>query len=1013
MKLLTVGAVVLPIIASAQPSITQEPADQVVVNGGTAVFSAIVSGAGPVSYQWQFNGTNLPPTIVTEAGNGTPGYSGDGGPATSARLSGPTAVVVDPAGNRYLACSTAVRKVGTNGIISTVAGGGMSGLLGDGGAATNATLISVYGIALDSSGNLFLSDSGYNRIRKVDTLGIITTFAGNGSSGYSGDGGAATNARLSSPAGITFDRNGNLLIADTSNYCIRRVDTNGIITTVAGKLPGYLGDGGAATNARLATPWGVATDAAGNVFIADTGNNRIRKVDTNGVITTVAGKGSGYAGDGDTATNALLKSPKGVVVDSANNIWIADTGNSRVRAVDTNSMIMTVAGTGGAGYSGDGGTATNAMLNNPACLAFDSAGNLLIADSFNKRLRRISWPNSATLVLLNISTNSIGNYAVVASDFSGSVTSRLATLNIPPFVLTKPANLTSLTGGSIAFQTLAGGSGPVVYQWSWNGSPIAEATNAFYAITNVATNLAGIYSVAITNIFGSTNLSAKLNVVYLSQQPSSQVVANGGTAAFAILQSEPGILSYQWQLNGTNLPAKNLITTIAGSASRGYSGDGGQATSAQLSTPSAITEDSAGNLFIIDSLRIRKLDNNGTISTVAGNGMQGYSGDGGPATNAMLNFPSDIVVDRSGNLLIADKQNNRVRKVDATGVISTVAGNGNTNSYGFGTYSGDGGSSTNAGLNWPGHVTLDSVGNLFISDSSNRRVRKVDTNGIITTIAGNGSSGHGGDGGEATNATLRFIEGLLVDPAGNLFIIDANQIRKVDTNGMITTVAGGPNQGYFGAGILATNAGFFDPSSLAMDQAGNLYIADQMNNCIQAILTNGMILTVAGNRSIGSGGDGGPATAAQLYYPSGITVDKLGNLYIADTYNGRVRKVVEPTISPYMPVLTIPNCSTAAAGNYSVIVSNYSGSVTSSVASLTLLQPPQDFTLRPLGSGLQLRLSGTPNYPYVLQRASSLIGPVNWVSTATNVTDVNGNWSLAITNEPYAPASYYYRVVGW
>src|SRR5208283_4909896 len=292
-----------------------------------------------------------------------------------------------------------IRKVDNNGIITTVAGGGHYGL-GDGGAATSGSLIGPSGVAVDASGNLFIADTWNNRIREVDPDGIITTVAGNGSYGYSGDGGQATSASLAGPSGVAVDASGNLFIADTYNNVIRKVDNNGIITTVAGGGHYGLGDGGAATSASLVQPSGVAVDASGNLFIADTYNNVIRKVDNNGIITTVAGGGHYGLGDGGAATSASLVQPSGVAVDASGNLFIADTYNNVIRKVDNNGIITTVAGGGHYGL-GDGGAATSASLVQPSGVAVDASGDLFIADTWNDRIREVDPDGIITTVAGN------------------------------------------------------------------------------------------------------------------------------------------------------------------------------------------------------------------------------------------------------------------------------------------------------------------------------------------------------------------------------------------------------------------------------------------------------------------------------------------------------------------------------------------------------------------------------------------------------------------------------------
>ena len=332
--------------------------------------------------------------ITTVAGNTTMGYSGDGGVATAAKLSYTAKIAVDGSGNLYIADETnaVIRKVNASGIITTVAGNNTAGYSGDGFAATAAKLSSsLQDVAVDGSGNLYIADAGNNRIRKVTAAGIITTVAGNGLSGFSGDGAAAISAQLATPYGVKVDGSGNLYIADAGNNRVRKVSASGIITTVAGSaVSGFSGDGGAATAATLDGPVGLAIDGAGNLYIADNNNHSIRKVSVSGIITTLVGNGtSGYSGDGGNATAAQLKNPIGVVVDASGNLFIGDQGNNRVRKV-TAGVITTFAGNGVSGYSGDGGAATLAQLNQPGGVAVGS-GSLYIADHGNHIVRKVHY----------------------------------------------------------------------------------------------------------------------------------------------------------------------------------------------------------------------------------------------------------------------------------------------------------------------------------------------------------------------------------------------------------------------------------------------------------------------------------------------------------------------------------------------------------------------------------------------------------------------------------------------
>ena len=436
-----VAPAVLLSAAGAQtgPSITQQPASQTNLARTIVTLSVAVSGTGPFTYQWRFNGTNLPSNIITTAaGNGSApsfGHSGDGGQPTNASLD-PFGVALDTSGNLFIAERSSgfdrIRKVDAKGVITTVAGTGSSTFSGDGGPATNAGFEPTV-FAVDSSGNVFIADYANYRVRKVDGKGIITTVAGNGSFNYSGDGGAATNAGLEAPSGVALDAMGNLLIPAGLSR-LRKVDTNGIINTVAGsKTVGFSGDGGPATNASLSFPTGVAVDRFGNLFIADHLNNRIRKVDVNGVITTAAGNGtSGYSGDGGPATNAILSSPEYPAVDASGNLFFADRGNARIRKVDINGFITTVAGNGTLAYSGDGGAATNASLADPAGVGVDASDTLFIPEA--NRVRKVSLHDLPVLTLNNFTNSTAGNYQVVITSPYGSVTSVVARLTVgtPP-----------------------------------------------------------------------------------------------------------------------------------------------------------------------------------------------------------------------------------------------------------------------------------------------------------------------------------------------------------------------------------------------------------------------------------------------------------------------------------------------------------------------------------------------------------------------------------------------------
>jgi sugar lactone lactonase YvrE len=1065
------------VVVVAQPVITSQPTNQIVFGGSNVTFSVTVSGAGPFAYQWRFNGTNLSKNIVTTfAGGGT---GGDGGPATGASLNWPYSVAMDVAGNVFIAESggNKVRKVDTNGVITTIAGTGAAGFSGDGGLATNAVVNGPADMGVDGLGNIYISDAVNNRIRKVDKNGIISTVAGNGTAAFSGDGGLATNASLNFPSGIFVDVAGNVLFADYNNHRVRRIGQNGGITTVAGNgFASLSGDGGAATNASLNYPAGVAADNSGNVYIADYGNSRIRRVDTNGLIVTVAGNLPGipgnYPGDGVAATNANLLDSVRVTLDTFGNFYINDVYDGLIRKVDTNGIITTPV-TG---------------LNRPYGMVADPSENLYIADANNNRIGKVALLGAPLYSVIQAAPANAGNYDVIISESSGSVTSSVVTLtvNVPAYISAQPQSHSVSVGSNATFGVTAGGTLPLNYQWAFGGLPLSGAVNSNYTFNVSSTNLAGNYSVIVSNNYGmATSSLAALTVLVIppgiATQPASLTAPNGSNVTIGVVASGsppfiyqwffdgalmdgqtnfslsllsvatnqvgpysvvvsspygsitshiasltvgwlPGItlqptnqtllagsrtvlsanvsgvgpLSFQWQLNGTNLP-NNLISSIAGNGTAGFAGDGGLAVTGKINGPYNIASDSQGNVYIADTAnnRVRKVSINGTLTTVAGTGIASFSGDGGAATNARINSPDGVALDATGNLLIADTSNNRIRKVDTNGIITTIAGK---SSAGF---SGDGGTATNATLNGPFGVTMDGDGNLFIADTSNTRLRKVDTNGIITTVAGKSGSIFSGDGGAATNAGLSAY-GLAVDSAGNVFVADRNnnRVRQVDSYGVITTIAGAGSSAFSGDGGAATNAGV-SAYGVAIDNYGDLFIADRLNNRIRRVDPYGIITTIAGTNGAGFSSDGIPATNSLLSNPNGIALDGYGRYLVADTSNNRVRRFGQG------PAVVIDLITPSDAGQYTLVINSRFGSVTSSVATLTVLSPPS-FIKQPvnqsagLGSNATFTViaAGTAPLVYQWQRSgTNLLGQTN---VNLNLEGVHwadaGDYGVIITN---------------
>ncbi len=805
-------------------------------NFGQQPFDVVTSGQDVYSVDnydstvWELNDVTGVEKVV--AGNGTQGYSGDGGPAAGAELYYPVAIAVDGVGNIFIAdsfnqrirvvasssCSTSCMfglPAVTAGDIYTIAGDGFPGYSGDGGLATAAGLYFPAGLAVDSRGDLLFADSASGRVRLIAsqscssacpfgltslTAGYIYTVAGDGSIFSSGDGGPALLAGVPNPVGIAIDPSGNLLITDSAVGDVRMIAST-------------------SCSSPSSCPYGLAMMTAGDIY-------------------NVAGGGSAPISQGATAIQVNLWDPSGVAVDAQGNLLIGNSGGNNVLLVASKRCPMTcpyglvstepgdiyiIAGTGMAQYSGDGGVALRAGLYFPDGLAIDSAGDLVIADSNNYRIR------------------------IVPSVMCDS---------------SCPYNLPKLAPGDI--YTVAGNGYQGVYS---SGAPRPNTQLRYPA---------GLAFDARGDLLIDDSADERIAIV----------------AAMSCSSECPyGFTSMTY----------GDIYTLAGDGLQGYSGDGGLAAEAELSGPGDIIVDTQGNVIIADSLnnRVRMVAAStcssacpyglssmtaGDIYTIAGTGSKGFSGDGGPSIAAKLYFPSGLAFDPRGDLLVADQYNNRIRLIATsscssscpfqlpllvTGNIYTIAGNGAPG------YAGDSGPATQAALDHPNGIAVDSQGNLIIADTLNNAVRLVATSscqslcpygtksltyGDIYTLAGNGASGYSGDNGPSVQSLLNHPLEVTTDSVGNILVSDTNNnaLRVISSSSCSTGC----------------------PYGLVSMQSGFIY-------------------TIAGNGTSGFSGDGGSPAYSELSLPIGITSNSSGDLFIADAGNGRVREIFYDT-SPHL-----------------------------------------------------------------------------------------------------------------
>jgi len=826
--------------------------------------------------------------VTTFAGMaGTPGYVD--GNTSGALFNGPAAVAVDTSGNLFIADTgnNTIRKISSAGLVTTIAGqAGISGVTDDTGTA--ALFASPTGICVDTSGNLFVADASVHTIRKITSAGVVTTFAGE--AGYYGiTDASSTAARFYTPEDVAVDSSGNVYVADTNNCLIRKITSAGAVSTIAGMARRKGAVDGTGTATQFCFPAGLTIDSSGNLFVADTYNNMIRKITSSAVVSTLAGAASNAGYLDGTGTAVKFRNAAGITLNTDGNFYVADTGNNTIRKVTAAGVVTAYAGAGYTASSGStDGALRTARFNSPGAITSDNQGNLYVADTSSSTVRKIDNNNtvstlvgvaytpgladgtttSARLNLPNGISSDTSGYLYVADSGNNVIRRVVASTGATTTIagLASSRGSTDGTGSAARFYEPIGcaydSTTGNLYVTDTNNNTIRQVTSA-----GVVTSIAG--TAGVTGIADGTGTSGTF------YGPSGIAVDSSGVMYVADTNSS--IIR--------KVTSAGVVTTMAGIAATTGTADG-STTDARFNSPIGIAVSSSGTVYIADSgsHTIRKMTSGGVVTTLAGKA--GTSGcEDATGTGATFYSPQALVTDSSENIYVSDTANNTIRKVTSSGVVTTFAGN----AYQKGHVDATG---TFAYFNSPRGITADSSGNIYVADTNSHIIRKITSAGVVTTYAGiAGSTGY--NDGTLTTARFSLPHGLSSDSSGNIYVSDSgnNIIRKVASDGTVTTLAGLASTASTGnADGTLTQARFNEPHAVAVDTSGNIYVGDTYNATVRKITTGGEVTTLAGVAGT-TGSENGQGLIAQFYYPYGLALDTSGNVYVADTFNATIRKI--------------------------------------------------------------------------------------------------------------------------
>ncbi len=825
------------------------------------------------TYQIEVKATAVVKAAVTTLA-GMAGMPGSvNGTGTSASFRNPFGVATDAAGNVYVAdrLNHLIRKITPAGVVTTLAG--MAGTTGSAnGTGTAASFNTPTGVATDAAGNVYMADFGNHLIRKITPAGVVTTLAGMAGMPPGSVNGTGTAASFAKPTGVATDAAGNVYVADQVNQLIRKITPAGVVTTLASMAGTQGSANGTGTAASFDLPGGVATDAAGNVYVADSGNHLIRKITPAGVVTTLAGMAGTFGIANGIGTAASFDIPAGVATDAAGNVYVADFLNHLIRIITPAGVVTTLAGMATVQGSANG-TGTSASFNFPGGVATDAAGNVYVADQFNHLIRKIDISGCMafdTIVFIVLRTPLSVDLATTDTVFCAGeqleINRRITFLpSDSSWVFDSircimcdngitEADFTSNDGDStgtgmrriIAPIDLPSDIDPYklrIYAHTTGGQNCVDSLDFSFIVDPIPTfdyvNNIDSLVLCFDDTSRTIEIIPGLATTYeytIINGPVGHDLTNdfNNIPGSPVIEAKPGITAgtYQIEVKATAV-VKAAVTTLAGMAGTPGSANG-TGTAASFDLPAGVATDAAGNVYVADfnSHLIRKITPAGVVTTLAG--MAGTTGSAnGTGTAASFNTPTGVATDAAGNVYVADFGNHLIRKITPAGVVTTLAGMAGMPP---GSVNGTG---TAASFAKPTGVATDAAGNVYVADQVNQLIRKITPAGVVTTLAGMAGT-QGSANGTGTAASFDNPTGVATDAAGNVYVADSGNhlIRKITPAGVVTTLAGMTLMPGF-ANNTGTAASFAGPAGVATDAAGNVYVADAGTNLIRKIDISG------------------------------------------------------------------------------------------------------------------------------------------------------------------------------